>query len=237
MEQAACRELCGRLPELVRVEEDAAGLGARLAWGLAWGPGAAETSGEALEAETERLLKELGERYTLEGLRGDPVVRAYRDFYWRIGIDPTKTRPASEALVRRGLRGRWPRINPVVDAGNIASARYMVPIGLYDAERFQPPAVLRLSRGGERFHPIGGGEEELPPGVPILVDSRGVVMHLFPHRDSVETMVRPETRCILVLAAGVPGVEPERLRAAVREVERLLGLLGWESCGAAAEAP
>jgi len=232
-----CVELCRGLPGLVAVGEDAAGLGARLAWSLAWGPSVSSLDPSPLRAEEERLLSELRERYTLEGLRRDPVVRAYRDFYWRIGIDPTKTRPASEALVRRGLRGRWPRVNPVVDAGNIASARYMVPIGLYDAERFQPPAVLRLSRGGEVFHPIGGGEERLPPRVPILVDNGGVVMHLFPHRDSVETMVRPETRCVLVLAAGVPGVEPERLRSAVQEVLRLLGLLGWESCGRIEEAP
>ena len=226
-----CGSLCGDLKGLVVVDADAGRLGVRVAYSLSWGErGAGELDASVLRVEEERLLRELGERYTLEGLRGDPVVRAYRDFYWRIGIDPTKTRPSSEALVRRALRGRWPRINPVVDAGNIASARYMVPIGLYDVERFKPPARITLARGGEVFHPIGGGEETLGPGVPVMVDARGVVMHLYPHRDSVETMIRPETRCILILAAGVPGVDPETLKAAVAEVQRLLGLLGWSRC-------
>lgn len=232
-----CRDLCSSLGGLVAVDEAAQGLGIRVAYSLAWGRPVKELDAGQLHGEEERLLRELGERYSLETLRGNPVVRAYRDFYWRIGIDPTKTRPSSEALVRRALRGRWPRISPVVDAGNIASARYMVPIGLYDAERFQPPARITLARGGELFNPIGGDPERLEKGTPIMVDAGGVVMHLYPHRDSRETMIRPETRCILILAAGVPGVEQARLEAAVREVQRLLGLLGWQSCSGLEQAP
>ncbi|NOZ89176.1 MAG: hypothetical protein GXO15_04540 [Crenarchaeota archaeon] len=230
-----CR--CEGLQGLVRVEEPAARLGVAVAYSLAWGEPVSRLSGERLRVEEERLLEELRSRYTLEALRGDPLVRAYRDFYWRIGVDPTKTRPSSEALVRRALRGRWPRVNPVVDAGNIASARTMVPIGLYDADRFTPPLRLTLARGGELFEPIGGEPEELRAGVPVLVDAEGRVLHLFPHRDSRLTMVRPETRCILILAAGVPGVPRERLAEAVGEVKRLLGLLGWESCRETLHSP
>jgi DNA/RNA-binding domain of Phe-tRNA-synthetase-like protein len=237
VEPRGCERLCSQLGGLVAVEEPAAGLGASLAWSLAWGQPAGGLDPAPLRGEEERLLEELRSRYSLESLRSDPLVRAYRDFYWRIGIDPTKTRPASEALVRRALRGRWPRINPVVDAGNIASARTMVPIGLYDVERLRFPARLTLSRGGELFHPIGGGEEKLPPGVPVFLDAEGRVLHLFPHRDSRETMVRPETRCVLIVAAGVPGVPRERLLEAVREVKRLLGLLGWRHCSGEATAP
>ena len=232
-----CVGLCGGLDGLVRVDGDAAGLGVRLAWSISWGPPVGGLDGSVLEGEVERLLEELRSRYSLETLRLEPRVRALRDFYWRIGVDPTKTRPSSEALVRRALRGRWPRVNPVVDAGNIASAKTLVPIGLYDLERARPPLVLRLSRGGEVFRPIGGGEEVLPGGLPVLVDAGGRVLHLFPHRDSRDTMVRPETRCVLVLAAGVPGLGEGLLVEAVRETQRLLGLLGWESCPGVARAP
>jgi DNA/RNA-binding domain of Phe-tRNA-synthetase-like protein len=227
---AGCR-LCGALDGLLEVDVGAAGLGVRVAYTAACGPRVAELDASILDGEVERLLGELRGRYTLEGLKDDPVVRAYRDFYWRIGVDPTKTRPSSEALVRRALRGRWPRINPVVDAGNIASARHMVPIGIYDADRFTPPLRITLARGGEEFEPIGGRAEAVRAGVPILVDAKGTVMHLYPHRDSRRTMVTESTREVLVLAAGVPGVEAGRLRAAVEEVARLLGLLGWGSCG------
>jgi DNA/RNA-binding domain of Phe-tRNA-synthetase-like protein len=68
--------------------------------------------GQQLEEARRRLS------LTLPSLKDHPIIRAYRDFYWRLGIDPTKQRPSSEGLARRLLaQGRLPRINSVVDAG------------------------------------------------------------------------------------------------------------------------
>jgi DNA/RNA-binding domain of Phe-tRNA-synthetase-like protein len=54
---------------------------------------------------------------SLEEVKNQPIFRAYRDFFWKVGIDPTKTRPAGEALTRRILGGRdLPRVNTVVDS-------------------------------------------------------------------------------------------------------------------------
>ncbi len=230
MGEECLNTICTGLEKVLRVRDDAAQMGIRTAYSASCGRPVSELNPGVLDKEVENLLQYLGQRYSLESLRDDPIVRAYRDFYWRIGIDPTKTRPSSEALVRRALRGRWPRINPVVDAGNIASAKYMVPVGIYDMDSFQPPAEIRLSRGDEVFLPIGGREEKVSSGVPIMVDSRGVVMHLYPHRDSRYTMVRDTTRRVLIVAAGVPRVPIEKLKATVKEVQRLLALLGWRSC-------
>ena len=33
--------------------------------------------------------------YALETLKDEPRLRAYRDFFWRVGVDPTKVRPAA----------------------------------------------------------------------------------------------------------------------------------------------
>ena len=144
MVELLAKDRCS-LEGLIAIDEPLRRLGIHIAYTVAWqreeiDPRSVE---EALSREIERLMDEIKAKYTLEKLREDPVVRAYRDFYWRIGIDPTKTRPSSEALVRRILRGRFPRINPVVDAGNIASARTMVPIGLYDARYYSPPRGWR----------------------------------------------------------------------------------------------
>ncbi len=215
---------------LVFIDESAADLGVLMAYMVAWGPSVSSLDSKVLNSEIERLLDELRGGFTLEGLKRDPRVRAYRDFYWRIGVDPTKTRPSSEALVRRALRGRFPRINPVVDAGNVASARGMVPIGLYDLDSLVLPARLTLSRGGEEFKPIGGGPEELPPGIPVLVDAQGKIVHVYPHRDSIDTAVKPSTTKILAIAAGVPGIPGEALIETLRDLGRLLGLLGWSTC-------
>lgn len=151
-------------------------------------------------------------------------VRALRRLYWSIGIDPTKTRPSSEALLRRAVRGSFPSINNLVDAGNLASLRTLVPIGIYDMDRLRPPLRLTWSTGGERFHPIGGEATLLERGLIVLKDSEKVI-HLFPHRDSVITSVKPETESALVVACGAEGIEEEDLELALALTEKYLHIL------------
>lgn len=219
---------CSSLSELLRLDDVIRPLGVFVAYTILW---AEEPRRLSFESKVRELVEHLSSRYTLDSLKEDPVFRAYRDFFWRIRVDPTKTRPSSEALVRRALRGSFPRVFTVVDAGNIASAYTGVPIGLYDLSRAAPPLTLTLSRGGEAFNPIGGEPEALPAGLPILADSRGVVMHVYPYRDSVETAIREDTREVLALGAGVPGVEESRVAEAVKKVYELLSPAGWSWCG------
>src|SRR5689334_12007105 len=61
-------------------------------------------------------------------------VAAVRTIYKRVGLDPTKTRPSSEALLRRVRKGdALPRINSLVDVCNWCSLEFQLPYGLYDA--------------------------------------------------------------------------------------------------------
>jgi DNA/RNA-binding domain of Phe-tRNA-synthetase-like protein len=158
----------------------------------------------------------------IEALKDDPIIRAYRDFYWRIGVDPTKTRPASEALVRRFLKSQTlPKINNVVDAGNLASASTFVPIGLYDIEKISGKLLLRFARNGEQFTDITGKTESLKGNEIVLADDAGV-LHLFPHRDSWKTMIRAETKKMLVVGCGVPRVPRSKVDDAAEKVVSLL---------------
>ncbi|WP_456468039.1 B3/B4 domain-containing protein [Archaeoglobus sp.] len=174
-----------------------------------------ENSGEMaelIEEVSDRLRREI----KVEDLKEHPVVRAYRDFYWRIGIDPTKQRPSGEALVRRALRDNIPRINNVVDAGNIASMETFVPIGLYDLDRVKGELKLRFAGEGELFKPIGGRDEKLEKNQIVLADEEKI-LHVFPYRDSRETMIRKETKNVLIVACGVPGVDKMVVETACRK--------------------
>ncbi len=196
----------------IAVKDDAAALGIFIAYASVEGVRVGPTTDDSFMREA---AEELRSKYTLQSLREDPVVRAYRDFYWRIGIDPTKTRPSSEAMVRRVLKGgNFPKINNVVDAGNVASALTLIPIGLYDLDKISGKLEIRLAREGEIFRPIGGGEEVLRGGEPVLADEEEVLF-LYPHRDSRKTMITESTTRVLVVGAGVPGVEVPRVRKAV----------------------
>lgn len=224
-------DYCRQLDGLLEVDEAARGLGIHVAYTIAWGEPPGGNAVQVIDEEVTELVNEVRKKYSIDELKNNRIIRAYRDFYWRIGIDPTKTRPSSEALVRRVLRTSFPRISPLVDAGNIASVKTLIPIGLYDMRFVTPPLRITLSHGGEVFQPIGGRDEKLDKGVPILVDSQGIVLHLYPHRDSRITMLRGDTSHILILAAGVPGVERWRLRSAVEADIEILRKLGWKSCG------
>ena len=201
-------------------------LGAYLYYAVAKGVEVSERD-EEVEGMLREAEEELRKRYTLESLREDPKVRAYRKFMWSIGIDPTKVRPASEALARRALRSSLPNINSLVDLGNAVSVKYLVPIGIYDLDNVKGEMELRRAKEGELFLPIGRGEVRLKGNELVLADEEGV-MHLFPYRDSRRTMVTLETKNALVAAAGVPGVPEEDVRKAVEEILEFLKKRGAE---------
>ncbi len=213
---------------LVCIDNSASEYGIKAYYMTAEGP-ASPRYPENWEDIVRGLYEYFENKYTVEELKNNPIIKAYRKFYWRIGIDPTKTRPSSEALVRRLLRGRFPRISPIVDMGNVASAKFLIPIGLYDLEKASVPLRLTVSHGGEIFYAIGGKDEILEKGLPILVDSDGNVLHLYPHRDSRITMIRDTTTRLLALAAGVPGVPDDLLVETLRFLGMLLSLLDWKT--------
>src|SRR3954468_17758248 len=77
---------------------------------------------------------------------------AVRTMYRRTGLDPTKRRPSSEALLRRVRKGEpLPRINSLVDVCNWCSLEFQLPYGLYDLSRVRGPIVLRFGRDGESY--------------------------------------------------------------------------------------
>ncbi|MEM1619548.1 MAG: phenylalanine--tRNA ligase beta subunit-related protein [Fervidicoccaceae archaeon] len=177
----------------------------------------------------DRVRRTLASRVrSPEFLKDDPIVRAYRSFFWSLGIDPTKIRPAGEALARRLLRGEsLPTINRLVDAGNLASSETLVPIGIYDVDKLLPGELsLEYSKGGEVFAPIGGERRVLERGVPVLKSGGVLVVHVYPYRDSRETCVDDDTKRAVVIGAGVAGVPASLVSKAVELVHQYALELG-----------
>ena len=110
-----------------------------------------------LEEFKTQVFADLRNNYTLESLKDQPVFRSYRDFFWKVGVDPTKTRPAAEALIRRVLGGRTiPRINTAVDAYNLGSMTTCVALAAFDLDRIDGDVTMRFADGGERSAPGRG---------------------------------------------------------------------------------
>src|SRR3982751_1992634 len=128
---------------------------------------------------------------------------AVRTMYKRVGIDPTKTRPSSEALLRRVRKGdTLPRINSMVDVCNWCSFEFQLPYGLYDADRIDGDVELRLGREGESYPGIRKDDVHVGGRI-ALADVHGAFGN--PTSDSARTMVTTATRRgLLVVFAPVP---------------------------------
>ncbi|MEM3356560.1 MAG: phenylalanine--tRNA ligase beta subunit-related protein [Candidatus Bathyarchaeia archaeon] len=162
------------------------------------------------------VYSEVKSKYNVETLKVDPVLQAYRDFYWKLGIDPTKTRPSGEALLRRVLRGdAVPRISTVVDAYNLASMQSIIPISGFDKDRLASPFQVRFAKNGENFTGIGMEKPlSLTEKMLVLADGKQVLC-IYPYRDAEATKITEQTKNVLVVGYGAPGITAERLKGAV----------------------
>lgn len=202
----------------IRIDDELASRLGGLFLGMATiGPVKVERSGKAfLDMEKEKIV-EIRKKFKLDLLKDEELARAYRRFYWALGIDPTKVRPSSEALVRRSLRGaEIPKINNVVDAYNLASMETLIPMGAFDLDRIKPPIIMRYSRPREKFVKIGGFGEELVGNELVLADTEKII-NIFPHRDSNFTKVTFDTSNVLLIIAGIPGVKEENIASATEK--------------------
>jgi DNA/RNA-binding domain of Phe-tRNA-synthetase-like protein len=179
------------------------------------GPLAIREQNPALDALKDEIVRLVRERYTLERVKDEPLFRAYRDFFWKVGVDPTKTRPASEALVRRILAGKTlPAINTAVDAYNLASVRTGIPIAAFDADTLSGDLTMRFAEEGEAFLGIGmAAPITLHENQVILTDDEAIVA-VYPYRDSDATKITLATTTVHIVACGVPNVEEKKVRSA-----------------------
>ena len=166
------------------------------------GPGDERLEAALAEAEAEAAGG------PCQGTDHDGVTTAVRRLYRRFGIDPTKTRPSSEALARRVRRGApFPRVNVLVDVCNWCSMESGLPFGLYDAARIDGAIECRIGRVDEAYPGIRKDVVHVA-GRLVLADQAGPFGN--PTSDSSRTMITSKTTCALVVVFA-----PVALAAAV----------------------
>jgi DNA/RNA-binding domain of Phe-tRNA-synthetase-like protein len=175
-----------------------------------------EKDNEQIRKLKKTIYEEVRASHKIETLKDNPRVRAYRDFYWKLNIDPTKTRPSGEALLRRVLHGyELPRISTVVDAYNLASMKTIIPISGFDRDSLNPPFHIRFAKKGETFTGIGMSKPlVLEEKMLVLTDEKQVIC-IYPYRDADSTKITMQTRKVLVMGYGAPRISELQLREAV----------------------
>jgi DNA/RNA-binding domain of Phe-tRNA-synthetase-like protein len=141
------------------------------------------------------------------------ITASVRSMYKRVGIDPTKTRPSSEALLRRVRRGdELPRVNSLVDVVNWCSLETQLPYGVYDLDSVQGDVTLRLGREGEEYAGIRKDAVHVS-GRLTLADDAGPFGN--PTSDSARTRVTTGTTRALIVIFCPASVSDAVCRAAI----------------------
>lgn len=175
---------------------------------------------EALWKEIETLCSRFREELTTESLKEITSIAATRRVYKACGKDPSRYRPASEALIRRVLQGKeLYRLNTLVDLVNLASIAFGYSIGGFDADRFVGDTLtLGIGREGEPYEGIGRGMINIQ-GLPVYRDAVGGVGT--PTSDNERTKITDDTSHLIVLINGYDGNE-QRVRENAEYIQTLL---------------
>ncbi len=175
-------------------------------------------------AELWQEINALGEHYrevlSTETLKAISGIEATRRVYRACGKDPSRYRPAAEALIRRQLKGKdLYQIDTLVDLVNLASIRYGYSIGGFDADKFEGDTLtLGVGREGEPYEGIGRGMINIA-GLPVYRDAKGGVGT--PTSDNERTKISLSTTHLVVLINGYDGDEAQ-VTANARYIQELV---------------
>ncbi|MDM5317905.1 phenylalanine--tRNA ligase beta subunit-related protein [Fictibacillus sp. b24] len=148
-----------------------------------------------------------------------PGVAEYRSVFKTLGTDPSRYRPASEALLRRVLGGKdLPPINSGVDVNNFFSIRFAIPIGLYNLDQIQGDVEIRIGVAEDSYEGLNGREMNME-GKLLSADSAGAFGS--PIVDSKRTMVDETVRNALHIVYLQPSMDKNEARQLLESMAKM----------------
>ncbi len=138
------------------------------------------------------------------------LLKPARRLYHTFGMEPTRYRPSSEALLRRVLKNKpLYRVNSIVDTANYCSLAFLLPIGLYDVDKLQGDIEARIGKEGEQYDGIRKDVIHVS-GKLILADRQGAFGN--PTSDSLRTCIELTTRRVLMVLFAPAGYQREKMQ-------------------------
>lgn len=176
--------------------------------------------GTELVRDIDQKCSELRRSFTLESLAEYEPIVAVRAMFRGWGMDPSKYRPSSEALLRRVVQGKGLyNVSNVVDLTNLGSIETGWPYGVYNREAISGTICLRLGLPGEKYEGIGRRVWHLE-GRPVLADAAGPFGS--PISDSTRTQVQEGVTEVLTAIYAPSSARLEAItEAAAKQAERL----------------
>lgn len=167
-------------------------------WTLFWASLSVGEDQGGLADLRNRVVSRVRERFSEPAaIAAHPPVAAMRKLFRAAGCDPTRYRPASEALLRRLVKGaELPQIHPLVDVNNCLSAELAVPCCVMADGSLGSSLVFRAGQPGESYESLRGSFNL--DAKPLLVDEIGPIDT--PITGGVRVKVRPDTTAAWLVA-------------------------------------
>lgn len=166
----------------------------------------------AIAALLDRRVQEFAAAHAGANVRELPGVKACRDAFQALGMNPNKFMCSIEALAKRVQKGSGlPHINPVVDLGNAFSVQYLLPMGAHDVERLEDGIEVRFSTEADHFLPMGAEEAEaMPAGELVYVSGHTVKTRRWIWRQSDDGKITEETSHVFFPIDAFRGVNEDQ---------------------------
>ncbi len=156
--------------------------------------------------------------------KDDSVLAGFRDLHTKVGRSNRDYVASPEALRRSFLeRDRFSHINLIVDIYNLVSLKTGLALGAHDIDKVQGNITLRLTKGDEKFVPLGKTEAAaIFPGEYGYVDDGNNVICRLEVLQVEPTKITLDAKDIFLIIEGNANTPAEHVKQAADEVCRLI---------------
>ena len=142
-----------------------------------------------------RYMKYSQQKFDGINVKQNDEIIPYREAFRKIGINPNRYPCSAEAVFRRLSKGKnLPHINPLVNLNNAISLKYTVLMGTHSLDGVQDDIIMRLTKSGDNFVPLGKDEVEEPDeGEVVYAVGSDVCIRRWTWRQSEHSKITDQT--------------------------------------------
>ena len=164
-----------------------------------------EKTSDSLLDKFNSTISELESKYVTKKKKKINHIQTTREAYKALGKSPSSYRNASEAMLRRIVKGKGLyNINNVVEINNIISVSSGYSIGSYDLDCVSENIALKRVPDGENYDGIGKSSVNIEH-LPTLYDEKGAFGN--PTSDSQRAMIKEGKRNVASVIYSFDGSE------------------------------
>lgn len=156
--------------------------------------------------------------------KDDPILVGFRDLHTKVGRSNREYVASPESLRWLFLeRGRFPKINLLVDIYNLISLKSGLSLGAHDIDKITGNVTLRLTKGDEVFIPLGKTEPlAIFANEYSYVDDANNIICRMEVLQVEPTKVALETTDVFLIIQGNANTETNYLTSFAKEVCELI---------------